>query len=124
MRISVEKTFEFHAAHYLPHHEGKCKNLHGHTYKLAVTVSGDVRSDWSPEAGMIMDFGKLKEIVNAKIINKYDHSNLNFHFENPTAEVMARKIFTVLQTELPERVYLRSVRLYETPTSCAIVEDH
>ncbi len=122
MNISIEKSFTFHAAHYLPYHKGKCNNLHGHTYQLDVRVTGGVVNGTDPDAGMIIDFGQLKEIVNTFVIDKYDHQNLNVHFENPTAELMAKKIYQMLANALPTGVFLSRVRLWETESACAIVE--
>jgi len=116
-KIKITKIFEFDASHQLSWHEGKCSNLHGHTYKLEVTVSGKLNKN-----GIVLDFGELKEIVNENVINILDHKHLNFYFENPTAEIMARKIYKKLKTKLPKRVKLEKVVLWETPTSYVIVE--
>jgi len=109
--ITVTKIFTFEAAHHLPFHKGKCKNLHGHTYKLEVTVSGtrDIN-------GLVIDFGDLKKIVSEKIIEKYDHKNLNEFFKHPTAEVMVESIAWELKGTIPG---INKVRLWETPTSYA-----
>lgn len=109
--ITVTKIFTFDSAHHLPFHKGKCKNLHGHTYKLEVTVCG--RPD---ENGMLIDFGDLKKIVSEKIIEKYDHKNLNEFFEHPTAEIMVGSIALELAETIPG---ISKVRLWETPTSYA-----
>jgi 6-pyruvoyltetrahydropterin/6-carboxytetrahydropterin synthase len=89
MKISVSKRFTFEAAHYLPNHPGKCASPHGHSYKLEVEVSGGIDS----KTGMVIDFGILDEIVQTMVIKKYDHSNMNDFFENPTAENMVHIIF-------------------------------
>lgn len=66
---TVSKTFEFSAAHILPNHPGKCKNLHGHNYKVEVKLTGPLNE----ETGMVIDFGDLKETVN-HYIDQMDHS--------------------------------------------------
>ena len=70
--LTATKTFTFDCAHRLPYHEGLCKNIHGHTYKVDVTVEGG-RQGRGPEDGMIIDFKRLKTICN-KLFNKYDHA--------------------------------------------------
>jgi 6-pyruvoyltetrahydropterin/6-carboxytetrahydropterin synthase len=118
--ISICKVFTFEAAHFLPFHEGKCKNPHGHSYKLEIEVSGTPKKGEVPDKGMIIDFGKLKEIVNDLIIDHLDHSNLNDNFGNPTAENMVLKFSKILKEGLTGsncHVTLQRVRLWET-TSC------
>lgn len=99
------REFYFDAAHLLPDYEGKCANLHGHTYKLEVVVSGNVRDN-----GMVIDFGDLKKIVNRAVIAELDHVNLNDVFDNPTAENIVVWIFDSLVKELPGIV---RVKLWE-----------
>ncbi len=115
MVISVVKRFVFDAAHRIPKHPGKCKNLHGHTYFLDVGVSGDV-----DEAGMIFDFGDLKSVI-SPLIEKFDHAYLNDIYNNPTAEVMVGDIVMSLEYKLKSQYGLKLclVRLWETPTSYA-----
>lgn len=84
--LSVTKTFRFEAAHFLPFHKGKCKNMHGHNYKLEVTFADNLKKI-GPDRGMVIDFGDLKELINSKI-EMLDHQILNKWFENPTAENM------------------------------------
>ncbi|QQR55617.1 6-carboxytetrahydropterin synthase QueD [Candidatus Peregrinibacteria bacterium] len=106
----VSKEFTFDAAHFLTKYHGKCERLHGHTYRLRVTVEGPVRED-----GMVMDFVDLKKCVKDKVIDRYDHQNLNDFFENPSAELVAKKIWEDLLDELP--VKLSEVTLWETAES-------
>ncbi len=131
MEITVVKEFTFDAAHYLPNHPGKCKNLHGHTYKLQIGVKGEI----DPKTGMVVDFGRLKELVDSIIVEKLDHHHLNslldltgpdlqnFPNLNPTAEQMVRWVVLILNSyflkEWEGLVALNFVRLYETPTSYA-----
>lgn len=116
--LTITKTrFEFAAAHYLPDFDGACKNLHGHNYFLDVEITGPIDSETYPS--MILDFGKLKKIVNGEIIQKLDHGLLNdvAGLEVPTAERMVMWIVTRLRKKLGDN--LVRVRLYETSTSYA-----
>lgn len=118
--VTVTKHFSFEACHFLPHYVGACHNLHGHSYKLDVTVGGSVIKDESnPKWGMIIDFKDLKSVVNEAVVNKYDHSTLNDFFENPTAEIMVKTIAVDIIAGLPKGVHLVSVKLWETETSYA-----
>ena len=121
--ISVTKIFMFEASHHLPHYEGACHNLHGHSYKLEVTVTGNIQVDSSnPKCGMIIDFKDLKEIVKETVIDKYDHSYLNDFFPNPTAEIMVLDIAREINKALLEKdldIQLESCKLWETTTSYA-----
>ena len=116
--ISVTKNFRFEACHFLPSYVGACHNLHGHSYKLSVTVTGNVQKE-GEKKGMIIDFKDLKRIVNEHIIGKYDHSYLNEHFENPTAEVMVEEFGRELHKHLQGKYTLLSVKLWETEDSYA-----
>lgn len=119
MRTSITKKFEFEAAHRLPDHLGKCKNFHGHSYKLEVTVSSNKLNS----QGMVMDFGDLKSIVKKHVLDRLDHSNLNDFFEVPTAENMIKWIHLKLDVFITEetkgKIILEKVRLYETSNSYA-----
>ena len=118
--IVVTKLFEFEASHHLPHYDGACHNIHGHSYKLEVTVSGQVsKNENDPKCGMIIDFKDLKAIVKSVAVDKYDHSNLNEFFPNPTAEIMVKQIAVDIMSKLPQGVYLMSCKLWETSTSYA-----
>ena len=100
--------FSFDAAHKLDC-KGKCNNLHGHTYKLQVTIKGSVNE----KTGMIMDFSELKDIVEEKVLSILDHSYLNDTVKNPTAENIAMWIWNKLASLLN----LEEIKLWETPTS-------
>jgi len=111
--VIVRRRFDFEAAHRLPHHPGKCRELHGHSYLLVVSVDLPV----DPESGMAIDFADLKRTVNQAVISKMDHRYINDFIENPTAEVMVRWIWDRLvevQTGLVE------VELHET-RNCSVV---
>lgn len=117
---TVTKLFEFEACHHLPHYDGACHNIHGHSYKLEVTVGGQIVTDEKdPKCGMILDFKDLKAIVKEVAVNKYDHSNLNNFFPNPTAEIMVKQIAVDIMSKLPSGVFLVSCKLWETSTSYA-----
>lgn len=118
--LTVTKQFKFEACHNLPHYEGACHNLHGHSYKLDVTVAGKIIKDENnPKCGMIIDFKDIKKIVKENVVAKYDHSYLNEFFPNPTAEIMVATIARDIHCNLPEGVYLVSVKLWETDSSYA-----
>ena len=82
---SVTCTFTFEAAHRLPWHSGKCRNLHGHSYRLDVTVAGPLDDN-----GVVIDFDRLREIVDHSVIASWDHRDLNEVLDNPTAELLAQ----------------------------------
>ncbi len=109
--VLLTKEFTFDSAHKLEWHKGPCKNLHGHTYKLHVTIQGDL-----DENGIVMDFIDLKEIVTKKVLNLLGHSYLNETIENPTAENIAVWIWE----QLKEDLNLYEIKLWETPTSYVV----
>lgn len=120
MRFYVTKTFTFDSAHYLEEYKGKCEELHGHTYKLEVTVCGQRDS-----SGLVLDFGIIKKIVNEKIIDRLDHKLLNQVLDfNPSAENIVAWIWKELQDDLKgENYFLYSIRLWESPTSFVEVKE-
>lgn len=125
-RVLVSKEFTFDAAHHLHCYEGKCKNLHGHTYKVIFGISGFV-----DDRGLMMDFGDIKEIWKNEIEIYLDHRYLNETLPpmNTTAENMVVWIYEKMQeavsTEERQQLYrgarVEFVKLYETPTSYAEV---
>ena len=138
--IRITKAFRFEMAHALKGYDGLCRNIHGHTYELMVTVLGKPISDeTSPKLGMVMDFGDLKKIVKEVIVNKYDHSLVLFNkmpdsliselknnFDriilkdyNPTSELMLLDFAEIIQKHLPENITLKHLLLRETTTSFA-----
>jgi len=122
--LTISKMFTLEAAHFLPNHEGKCKHLHGHAYKIEITLIGK-KQDRGPAQGMILDFGKLKQLVNMFIIDELDHKLLNGipGLENPTAENMVEWIFDVLMSKSElMRTHLFRVKVWETEGACAIFE--
>ncbi len=138
--IRITKAFRFEMAHALKGYDGLCRNIHGHTYELKVTVLGQPISDkTSPKLGMVMDFGDLKKIVKEVIVDKYDHSLVLFNkmpnslitelknnFDriilkdyNPTSELMLLDFAETIQTHLPENITLKHLLLRETTSSFA-----
>jgi 6-pyruvoyltetrahydropterin/6-carboxytetrahydropterin synthase len=121
-RVLVSKEFTFDSAHHLHDYEGKCKNLHGHTYKVIFGLSGFV-----DERGLMIDFGDIKEIWKSEIEIHLDHKYLNETLPpmNTTAENMVVWIYEKMDEALADRreLYIGArvefVRLYETPTSYA-----
>ena len=111
--LSVTKIFEFEAAHHLPDYDGPCRNVHGHSYRLEIEVTGSIQRQGS-KMGMIFDFSDLKKIVKKEIVDCYDHRDLNNIFDVPTAENMVNEIVDRLRSRIEG---LNRVRLYETSTS-------
>ncbi len=139
-KIRVTKVFDFEAAHALWNYNGQCSNLHGHSYKLYVTVIGTPTSEGSnPKNGMVMDFGDLKEVVNREIVSQLDHAVIlnraamgeeTGAFRSmldkcyivdyqPTCENLVADFAHRIAGKLPEGVSLYRVRLDETATSYA-----
>ena len=115
MQVSLIKTFDFDAAHWLPNFpEGhKCRRLHGHSYKVDVVIAGEM----DEEKGYLMDFGELKQLIEP-IREQLDHRLLNDidGLTNPTSEMIARWIYDHLRPDVP---LLATVRVHETCTSTA-----
>lgn len=109
MRTRVTKAFSFEAAHQLPWHAGKCKRLHGHHYRVEVTVEGPVG-----ENGVVIDFDDVKSVVRAEIVDRYDHQFLNDFLDNPTAELLAHDVWKRLSGA---GLHVVRLRLWETPDS-------
>jgi 6-pyruvoyltetrahydropterin/6-carboxytetrahydropterin synthase len=116
--VTVEEKFA--SGHALRNYHGKCENVHGHNYRVEVTLAGE-RLD---QTGLLVDFVELKKVLNA-IIDRMDHRFLNdvppFDVVNPSAENMARYIFEELEMGLGERSPARvsNVRLWETDSCSA-----
>jgi 6-pyruvoyltetrahydropterin/6-carboxytetrahydropterin synthase len=138
-RIRITKEFTFETGHALYGHDGKCKNIHGHSYKLSVTVLGNPVSDSNdPKFGMIMDFSDLKKIVKEEIVDRFDHAtifnkntphidlanNLKSLGHNvvlvdyqPTSEMLVTDFADKIKNRLPKNIKLFSLKLRET-ASC------
>jgi 6-pyruvoyltetrahydropterin/6-carboxytetrahydropterin synthase len=133
--IRITRTFHFEMAHALYGHDGPCKNIHGHSYELSVTLKGRPLSEAGhPKDGMVMDFSELKAIVERAILSKMDHAlvlNKNqappvedhaarFLEFQPTCENLLLYFACLLEKELPPPVRLHSLHLKETRNSaCA-----
>jgi 6-pyruvoyltetrahydropterin/6-carboxytetrahydropterin synthase len=139
--IRITKQFSFETGHALYGYDGKCKNVHGHSYKLSVTVIGKPITDNSNvKYGMVIDFTDLKKIVKEEIVDLFDHAtvfNQNTpHIElanelksrghhvilveyQPTSENMVIDFAQKIQSRLPENIALHSLKLQETDTSFA-----
>lgn len=115
--VEVTKEFTFDSCHNLLEYDGDCARLHGHTYKLQVTVKGTVN-----DIGMVLDFKDLKKIVKDGMLTMFDHHYLNSKMTfNTTAENMVVYLFDLLTIALKDydKVEVTSVKLWETPTSFA-----
>lgn len=137
--IRLTKEFSFEAAHALEGYDGRCREIHGHSYRLYITIKGEPESDpESPKYGMVIDFGELKRIVNEQIIDRLDHSfmmrrtpeaeqvaaDLSGRFRRvvltdyqPTTENLLSDFAERLLGALPEEVELCKLKLHETATS-------
>src|SRR5690554_2754676 len=134
--IRVTKRFTFELAHALYNYDGNCKFLHGHSYKMYVTLKGKVKSDIGhPKDGMVCDFSVLKKIVNEKVVDVYDHALvLNVNDKNketlsqlnertilfpvqPTCENLMIHFKNEIQQVLPKELTLAKITLYETEGS-------
>ena len=109
----VRRAFEFESAHRLAHHPGKCRELHGHSYRLVVSVDRAV----DPRSGLAIDFSDLKQLVVRDVVDILDHRSLNDVLDNPTAEHIAVWIWDRLAPGLPGLV---EIELHET-RSCSVV---
>jgi 6-pyruvoyltetrahydropterin/6-carboxytetrahydropterin synthase len=140
----VTKEFGFHMGHRLPHYEGLCQYCHGHSYKMHITVKGDVNTSIGDKnEGMVVDFTDLKTLVNDFINKKLDHCFMVYEDDTilknallevqegkrvtvvpfiPTVENMAEWIFNNLADLIKDNlgVELYSVKIWETPTSSAV----
>ena len=143
--VRVTKQFHFEMAHALLDYDGPCKNIHGHSYQLNVTVKGMVKTNTSDsDEGMVVDFGIIKKIVKELVVDVFDHALVlneraeidvsNFEFMNklirvpyqPTCENMLVHFAKTIQQNLPSHIKLHSLFLRETNTSFAewFVEDN
>jgi len=138
--LHLTRIFHFDMAHVLLNYPGKCKNIHGHTYKLEVTVKGvPCNEETSPKKGMLIDFSDFKNLIHNEIITFWDHAlmihqdsdpillnALKSNYEKiiivpfqPTTENMICELATIIKKILPSDLQLFSLRLYETENSFA-----
>ena len=135
MAYLISKEIEFDAGHRVPLHESKCKNPHGHRYRLKVEIIGELITE-GPETGMVRDFSIVKQLMMERIHDVYDHSfiideqdvemrsifadvldvwKVNIVDFIPTAECLAKHFYDLLKDDLD----IVQIQLWETPTSCA-----
>lgn len=115
--FTLQKEFRFEAAHRLPQHDGKCRNLHGHSWVGRVEVRGDSLIPTGPKGGMLMDFSDIKAVLTPFVEGALDHHYLNEsipELPNPTSEAVAEWLFNSLEPLLPG---LYAVEIDETCTS-------
>jgi 6-pyruvoyltetrahydropterin/6-carboxytetrahydropterin synthase len=138
--IRVTKEFPFEMAHVLWNYDGPCKNVHGHSYRLFVTLTGTPGTDPdNPKNGMVIDFSDLKRIIRNQIISVFDHSVVISNRINkgkadlfkemfgntvlvnyqPTCENLVADFAVRISQYIPDGVKLHSLKLYETATSFA-----
>ena len=139
--IRITKQFSFETGHALYGYDGKCKNVHGHSYRLEVTVIGiPINDNTNVKFGMVIDFGDLKKIVKEEIVNVFDHATvfnkntphdelareLEIRGHNvllvdyqPTSEMMVIDFASKIKKRLPRNIKLFSLKLQETATSFA-----
>ena len=139
-KVKVTKIFAFEMAHALLNYDGDCRNIHGHSYILHVTIFGKpLQQPGHPKDGMVIDFKQLKALVKEKIIRPYDHTlvlneqtskeiitSLKKGYQKiiltpfqPTCENLLLEFVQKIQDELPKNLQLFSMKLYETATSYA-----
>ncbi|MBK7887961.1 MAG: 6-carboxytetrahydropterin synthase [Bacteroidetes bacterium] len=137
-KVSLTKIFTFDTAHALENYPGKCRHIHGHTYILHVTISGDIRNErGDPYDGIIIDFSELKKWVHDAVIQQFDHAlllregsalaamtfpeweRIYLTSYQPSCENILLDILQKLQTTIPNNILVKKLTLYETPTSYA-----
>ncbi|HPD53016.1 MAG: 6-pyruvoyl trahydropterin synthase family protein [Bacteroidota bacterium] len=140
MFVRLTRKFPFEMAHALYGYDGPCKNIHGHSYRLEVTVLGKaLQESGHPKDGMLMDFGDLKKIVNEAVVNQFDHAlvlngqsphkdldRMRDNFEKiiyvdyqPTCENLLLDFRERIAAKLPNSVRMVSMRLHETANAFA-----
>ena len=139
-KVRLTKAFNFEMAHALLNYDGKCKNIHGHSYRLEVTIIGEpINEKGHPEDGLVIDFGVLKNIVHTSVINEFDHALvvqashnnelttvLSKNFERmiysiyqPTCENLILDFAERIKKMLPPQTTLHHLILHETATAYA-----
>lgn len=142
--MRITRRLEFDAGHRIPDHASQCKHLHGHRYVIEITLTGDIiRADGNPANGMVMDFGDIKRIAKAHLVDLWDHAFLAYRGDTPivdflaslpghktvlldavpTAENLVVIAFRLLDAQYRDtfgnHLRLERVRLYETPNCWA-----
>lgn len=120
----VGKEYVFEAAHQLPNHRGKCAQLHGHSYKVAVYVEGPIINDpGASDDGFVVDFGDLSDVMKPLIEKYCDHKFLNetlTSIRRTTAELIACWFYGAVQKHLPPNLTIDYIEVRETATSSAV----
>lgn len=129
MRAALTKEFKFEAAHQLPNHDGACRRLHGHSYRVQLHVEGQVRpADGAHDEGMVIDFARLKRVWQAQLDPRLEHQFLNDtlgpSYQPTTAENIARFIYdvftrTLSTSDASQGVLVTGVTVWETATGAA-----
>ena len=135
MQLRLTKEFVFQMAHALDGYDGKCRNIHGHNYRLFVTVEGEpINNPGDAKKGMVIDFSDIKKIVEQNIIEPFDHAfvvpkespfatvsgtKLTITDFQPTCENLLLHFASLLDGKMPDGVKLYSLRLHETDSSFA-----
>lgn len=116
MSWTLEKQFRFEAAHHLPHHDGKCRRVHGHSWVGRLVVTGERLQLMGPKVGMVVDYGDLKAVVESDLEELLDHHDLNetTGLESPTSEELARWLYQRWEDRIPG---LAAVTIEETCTT-------
>ena len=136
--LRITKEFRFEGAHALAGYDGKCRNIHGHSYIMYITVKGEpLKGTDSPKEGMVVDFKELKAVVNDNIIDKFDHAlvlrndiplaqELAASYPNvimvdfqPSTENLICHFAEILKKKLPQGAELFSIKMHETAGSFA-----
>ena len=136
--MQVTKIITFAAAHRLFNYKGACANIHGHNYKVELSVEGDCIGD---EDGLLMDFKSVKKLLQEEVMGRFDHKLILFSEDplvgvlrrqenvdllvvpyNPTVEEMASHIRHLITKKLPEHVWFHSVKIWETDTSFCVIK--
>ncbi len=141
--IEVTKIVEWDMGHRVPNHKSKCRNLHGHRYRLELTVSGDIdETEGASSEGMVLDFGDVKRVMMERVHDVLDHGFMFYEKDElldhlfrehapdggfnhlavpfiPTAENIAVWCYRQLRDAFPPGIHIAKVRIYETPNSWA-----
>ncbi len=145
MKLRLTKEFKFEMSHALDEYQGLCRNLHGHSYKLFVTIIGDYsQTKENNDSGMVLDFKSIKEIVEKNVIQEFDHAvvlckkssfasalkqtntKLILFDNQPTCENLIMEFHKRISSILPNGIKLARLQLHETATSFAewLIEDN
>lgn len=139
--LQLTKIFRFETAHAIHGYQGPCRNVHGHSYELHVTVRAKqplaADGEYLPKPGFLLDFRELKNLVNKEVVDYFDHrlflsedfiqahpelrglENLEVWPFEPSAENILLFILNKLQKVMPEGIFIHTMRIYETKTSYA-----